>query len=172
MDDFNEDDYPEFDYYDEQNGGEEDVFLPEDDQDIFRSAYSDRERIGFFQERDIDEVPGTYVDGEKFNKFEIQNRTPEDIFRAIVNDTSRRYDISKQETNDSLRIMQKINSQNRNLKYKNPKAILFAILVFNIRGEIDKRLLERVYEEKAKNEDISKIDLLRYAFFVQEVRKN
>jgi hypothetical protein len=171
---YNENEYNEFDYDEfnqRENEFEYDEFNQEEDR--FQAVYKDIERTGFARPSDIDETLGTFVEGEKFNRIELQTRTPEDIFRAIVNETARRYeDITGNEITESLRIMQRINNQDKKLKYKNPKAILFAILVFNIRGEIDRRLLDQVYEKKAKNEDISKIDLLRYAFFIKELRQN
>ena len=165
MDDFNN--FEEFDY-DEYKDQIIDSYELEDVTDVsFGFSYQDIERIGFA--RDEEELLGTVTEGLKISKFDIQNRTPEDIFRIILNETIKKYDLSKNEYDEAISVMKKIKEQDKKIKYKNPKAILFALMVFNQRGEIDKSKLNSVYDSKAKNEDISKIDLLRYARFIERL---
>lgn len=185
-----DDDYRQ-DEYDDEDFGEyktptdedyekydEDDIVAEDDSRIdtgaewrdFADGGPSKSRVGMARAADIDEDLGTMVLDKRFQKIERMTRTPEDIFRAIAMDTVNRYGLSKDNYDDALRIMQLINKHNKRLKYKSPRAIVFAILVFTDK-KIDKTKLNKIYEEKAKNEHMSKMDLLRYALFIQNLRK-
>lgn len=131
-----------------------------------------KSRVGIARAVDIEEDLGTMamVD-EKFGKTEQMSRTPEDIFRTIATRTKLRYDINEGVYDDALRIMQYINRRNRKLRYKNPSAILFALLCINDK-EIQKEEIDTIYEKMAKHEKMSKVDLLRYIFFVQDILSN
>lgn len=129
-----------------------------------------KSRVGMARATDIDEDLSTMVMDDRFNKLERISRTPEDIFRAITMDTVNKYNLSKGHYDDCIRIMQLINKQNKKLKYKNPKAIVFSLLIITD-NKIDKSKLDKVYEDKAKHEKMSKLDLLRYCIFVIDLKK-
>ena len=192
---YDEGDYDKDEYDDEENldeyktptdedfdalgkAAESDDFVPEEDYRIDTGAewrdFSDggptKSRVGMARAADIDEDLGTLIVDEKFKKLERMSRTPEDIFRAIAMDTATKYGLGKDVYEDSLRVMQLINKHNKRVKYRNPRAIMFAILVFT-NGKIDKKKLDKVYEDKAVHEKMTKIDLLRYAFFIRDLRK-
>jgi len=158
-------------------GDDEDGFTADTDSRIDTGAewndYGDavsKSRVGIARAADIEEDLGTMMVDEKFKKMEQMSRTPEDIFRMISRKIKERYDIPEGVYDDSLRIMQYINKQNRKLKFKNPAAILFSLLCIK-NDMIDKKQLDKVYDEMAKHEKMSKIDLLRYIFFVQDMLK-
>lgn len=196
---FNDDEYQDRDEYEEDDNldeyktpSDEDYFdkegddnldsdiIAEDDSFIdtgaewrdFADGGPSKSRVGQARAIDIDEDLGTIIADDKFKRFERISRTPEDIFRSLAMDTISKYNISKDENiyNDALRIMQIINKHNKRLKYRNPRTIVFALLVFTDR-KIDKKKLDKVYDEKAKHENMTKIDLLRYAFFIENLRK-
>lgn len=186
--DYNEDQYEEEQDLDQYKSPGDDINFNEDDENIYaEDSYIDtgaewrdfsdsgdasKSRVGMARALDIDEDLSTLIEGDKFKKFNQMSRTPEDIFKTIVLDTISSYNISKDENiyDDSMRIMQLINKHNKRLKYRNPKAIVFALLVFSDR-KIDKKKLDKVYDEKAKHEHMTKIDLLRYVFFIENLRK-
>lgn len=157
----------------------QDEFIPEVDNRIdFGAEWRDfgdgvnKSRVGIARAVDIEEDLGTMaMTDEKFGKTEQMSRTPEDIFRVIATRTKLRYDINEGVYDDALRVMQYINRQNRKLRYKNPSAILFALLCIN-EGEIQKEEIDKIYETMAKHEKMGKVDLLRYIFFVQDILSN
>lgn len=157
----------------------QDEFIPEADNRIdFTAEWRDfgdgvnKSRVGIARAVDIEEDLGTMaMTDEKFGKTEQMSRTQEDIFRIIATRTKLRYDINEGVYDDSLRIMQYINRQNRKLRYKNPSAILFALLCISD-GEIQKEEIDKIYEKMAKHEKMTKVDLLRYIFFVQDILSN
>lgn len=136
----------------------------------FADGGPSKSRVGMARAMDIEEDLGTMINDDRYKKLDRMTKTPEDIFRSIAMDVSLRYKLTKDNYEDGLRIMQLINKHDRKLKYKSPKAIMFAILVFT-GDKIDKTKLEKIYKDKASHENMSKIDLLRYAFFIQTLRK-
>lgn len=162
----------------EYGGEESDEFVPESESRVDLgpewNEYGDgvsKSRVGIARAADIEEDLGTMNVDEKFKKMERMSRTPEDIFRILARKIKERYDISDGVYDDSLRIMQYINKQNRKLKFKNPSAIMFSLLCIR-EGEIIKDKIDKVYNDMAKNEKMNKSDLLRYIFFVKDVLKN
>lgn len=161
-------------------GGEDmdDEFVPDTGGRIDTGAewndYGDavsKSRVGIARAADIDEDLGTMMVDDKFKKMDQMSRTPEDIFRMLSRKIKERYDLSEGVYDDSLRIMQYLNRQNRKLKFKNPAAILFALLCIKDGKIVDKEI-DKIYNEMAKHEKMNKTDLLRYIFFVQDVLKN
>jgi hypothetical protein len=130
----------------------------------------DKSRVGMARGEDIEEDIGTTVADERFKKIEKMTRTPEDFFRATSNDIKRRYKLTQADYNNSIAVMNLINKHNKGLKYKSPQAIILALLVFTNK-KIDKNKLNSVYEDMAVNENMTKIDLLRYAIFIENLRK-
>jgi len=128
----------------------------------------DPSRVGMARPTDIDEDLGTMIMDDKFKKMEQMSRTPEDMFRIIGQRIITRYDLSEDLFNEAQRIMQYINRQNRKLKFKNPAAIIFALLCIEDTNIIKDRI-DKVYEEKAKHEKMSKSDFVRYLFFVHDL---
>ncbi|MDD4930610.1 MAG: hypothetical protein PHG66_00455 [Candidatus Colwellbacteria bacterium] len=160
------------------DGGGDDEFVADTDSRIDTGAewndYGDgasKSRVGIARAADIDEDIGTMMVDEKFKKMEQMSRTPEDMFRILARKIKERYDISDGVYDDSLRIMQYLNKQNRKLKFKNPAAIIFALLCIKD-TKIDNKSIDKIYDEMAKHEKMNKTDLLRYIFFVQDVLKN
>lgn len=159
-------------------GDEDDGFVAEDDSRIDSGAewrdYGDgvsKSRVGIARAADIDEDLGTMMVDDKFKKMEQMSRTPEDMFRILARKIKERYNINDGVYDDSLRIMQYLNKQNRKLKFKNPAAIIFALLCIKDNKIVEKSI-DEIYEEMAKHEKMNKTDLLRYIFFVQDVLKN
>ena len=143
-------------------------------RDFRDSGDPSKSRVGMARPTDIDEDLGTMIVDEKFQKIGRMTKTPEDIFRAIVLKTVSTYRLDKWYENEASQVMQLINKHNMRLKYRSPQAIVLALLVFD--GEkISKSKLEEVYKEKifvekAKHQVMSKLDLLRYALFIQHLR--
>lgn len=136
-----------------------------------------KSRVGQAREADIEEDFNTMIGGNgKLAKIQEridrQNKSPEDIFKTLVRRTIGKYNLPKGVENDAIRVMQNINKQNRKLKFKSPQAIVFALLVFNEKREIDKKELHKVHKDMAEQEKITLFDLLRYAFFVRELLYN
>lgn len=156
-------------------GGDDDGFIVDEESNIDttagRSEYGEGARTGMARAVDIDEDLGTMMMDDKFKKMDMMSRTPEDMFRMIARKIKERYEMSDGVYDDSLRIMQYLNKQNRKLKFKNPAAILFALLCIKD-GEILDDNIDDVYNNMAKHESMYKTDLLRYIFFVQDVLKN
>lgn len=156
----------------------EDEYEAEDDSRIdmgaewrdFADGGASKSRVGMARAIDIDEDLGTMIVDERFKKMERMARTPEDIFRALAMDTATKYNLSKENYDDAIRVMQLINKHNKRLKYKSPRAIMFALLVFT-NTTIDRAKLDKIYNDKAKHENMTKMDLLRYAIFIQTLRK-
>jgi transcription initiation factor TFIIIB Brf1 subunit/transcription initiation factor TFIIB len=174
---------PDEDYFDKEEKDENDGYdnediVGQDDSYIdtgaewrdFGDGEPSKSRVGQARSLDIDEDLSTIISDERFKKFGQMNKTPEDIFKTLIRDTISKYNVSKDIYEDSLRVMQLINKHNKRLKYRNPQAVVFALLVFTDRN-IDKKKLDKIYEEKAKHENMKKIDLLRYAFFIENLRK-
>lgn len=162
----------------EYGGGEDDDFVVDTESRLDTGAewndYGDgvtKSRVGIARAMDIDEDLGTMMVDEKFKKMEQMSRTPEDMFRILARKIKERYEISEGIYDDSLRIMQYINKQNRKLKFKNPAAIIFGLLCIK-EGQIVEKTIDKVYEDMAKHEKMNKSDLLRYVFFVQDVLRN
>lgn len=160
-------------------GDDEDGFVPDNNDGRIDSGaewndYGDgvsKSRVGIARAADIDEDLGTMMGDEKFKKMEQMSRTPEDMFRILARKIKERYDINDGVYDDSLRIMQYLNKQNRKIKFKNPAAIIFALLCIKDNKIVDKAI-GKIYDEMAKHEKMNKTDLLRYIFFVQDVMKN
>lgn len=197
-DDFGDDDvYREYDEYDEKDYDEDDIgeyktptdedleaYAIEEDEMGIRDDYRidtgaewrdfegdiSKSRVGMARAVDVEDDLGTMIVDDKFKKLERMTRTPDDVFRMIAMDTVTKHGINKEVYDDALRIMQLINKHNKRLKYKSPKAIVLALLVFS-GSSIDKNKLEKVYNDKVKQENMTKIDLLRYAMFIQNIRK-
>lgn len=174
-DDLGEYKSPEEGFYYGEEGEEE--FVIESGSRIDTGAewrdYGDgvsKSRVGMAREMDIDEDLGTMMVDEKFKRMEMMSRTPMDMFRILARKIKEKYNISESVYTDSLRIAQNIEAENRGLKFKNPSAILFALLCMENKV-IKAKNVEVIYEEMAKHEKMNKTDLLRYIFFVQEMFK-
>ena len=160
---------------DEENN--EDLFMEEPMGKLDTGAewrdYGDgasKSRVGIARASDIDEDLGTIMMDGKFNKLQLMTRTPEDMFRIISRKIKDRYDLTDSTYDDSLRIMQYINTQNRNLKFKSPTGIILSLLCIRD-GKILKDKVVEVYTNMAKNENMTEIDLMRYIFFVKDILK-
>jgi hypothetical protein len=169
-----DEEFKEYGEFDEEDGYIESDELSRIDTGAewrnFEEGY-DKSRVGIAREIDIDEDLGTMIVDERFKKIEQMSRTPEDIFRSSVLKITQDYDLPKGIYEDSLRVMQLINKHKQKLKYKNPAAIVFALLVFETSGKISRTKLEKVYKNMANKEQMTQVDLLRYAFFIQNLRK-
>ena len=143
----------------------------DESQDIrhFNDGGKDQRRTGGPRTAGVDESLGTVMLGGN-KKLEQMSRTPEDIFRIIVNNTINQYDLGKDVFDDAMRIMQLINNQKKRLRFKNPKAIVFGSLVLD-RNNVDKKKFKSIYIDYARKEGLTKMDLLRYAFFIQRLRE-
>ncbi len=134
-----------------------------------------KSRVGAARELDIDEdlrtdIMGGGILAQKMKKMERMTRTPEDVFKIILTKTIKDHDLSNKYYNEALRVMQKINRQDKKLRFKNPKAIIFALIVLSESGKnINKKVLKNVVEEHGMKENINEIDLLRYIFFIEKL---
>jgi hypothetical protein len=136
----------------------------------------DPTRTGVARRADIDEDLGTMIGGsdkqsQKMNRLNRQlNRTPEDTFRqasfrVIERKNLERFGLK----NDIMSLASEITRQKRGLKYRNPKCMVYASMAIE-NTVINK--LDEVYDNYASKDGVSKGDLLRYAFFIVETRKN
>ena len=162
---------------DEEYGGgeEEEGFIVEESRIEMGAEWRDygddisKSRVGIARAVDIEEDLGTMID-EKFKRMEQISRSPEDMFKILARKIKDKYELSEGVYDDSLRIMQYTNKQNRKIKFKNPGAILFALLCIKDNKIIDENI-ETIYETMAKHERMTKIDLLRYIFYVNDLLK-
>ena len=162
---------------DEEYGGgeEEEGFIVEESRIDMGAEWRDygddisKSRVGIARAVDIEEDLGTMID-EKFKRMEQISRSPEDMFKILARKIKDKYELSEGVYDDSLRIMQYTNKQNRKIKFKNPGAILFALLCIKDNKIIDENI-ETIYETMAKHERMTKIDLLRYIFYVNDLLK-
>lgn len=156
-------------------GEESDGFIVDESRIDMGAEWNDygdgisKSRVGIARAADIDEDLGTMVD-EKFKRMEQISRSPEDMFKILARKIKDKYDLSEGVYDDSLRIMQYTNKQNRKIKFKNPGAIIFALLCIKDNKIIDENI-ENIYETMAKHERMTKIDLLRYIFYVSDLLK-
>jgi hypothetical protein len=177
IDDYESDDDGDFREEDaDVVGGGDDGFLPDDkyiDQGAEWRDFGDganKSRVGEARPLDIIEDLTTVAGDDRFKKLEQMTKTPEDIFRIMSRNVIAKYRNKLSEYyNEGIRVMQFINARNRKLKFKNPAGILFALYCIKD-GEISSgEYIDDVYETMAKNENMTKIDLLRYIFFVYEM---
>ncbi len=136
-----------------------------------------RSRVGMARAVDIEESLGLEIGGggnlaKIQERIDRQNKTPEDIFKTLARKMIEKYHLPKETETDAARVMQRINSRNKKLKFKSPQAIVFALQTFDQDREIDKKKLKEVYETMANDEKISLFDLVRYARFVQDILYN
>lgn len=175
-DDLNEYRTPDDEEYIQGDGGDDvDEFVPESDSRIDTGAewrdYGDgisKSRVGIARAIDIDEDLGTMTQHDTFNRLERISRSPEDMFRIIARKTKERYKIQDGIYDDSLRVLQYMRKRGRKVKFKNPSAILFALLCLKD-GKIVKGEISSVYEKMARHEKMTETDLVRYIFFVKDV---
>lgn len=136
-----------------------------------------RSRVGMARDNDIEESLGLEIGGggklaKIQERIDRQNKTPEDIFKTLVRKTIEKYHLPKGLETGAIRVMQKINSKNKKLKFKSPSCIVFALECFNEKNEVDKKKIKKVFDTMADDEKISMFDLLRYAFFVKDLLYN
>ena len=122
---------------DEEYGGgeEEEGFIVEESRIDMGAEWRDygddisKSRVGIARAVDIEEDLGTMID-EKFKRMEQISRSPEDMFKILARKIKDKYELSEGVYDDSLRIMQYTNKQNRKIKFKNPGANLLRYIFY------------------------------------------
>lgn len=131
----------------------------------FGDGEPSKSRVGIARSNDIDEDLSLAYNVD-FKHLEKLNKTPEDIYKYIVLQTIDKYRLDKNLYDTSLKILKILKQKNIKIKYKNPKAILFAIMCVEdkkINMQKLKELSDKIIDEK-----IGSIDLLRYCFLIQD----
>ena len=148
------------------------ISMEQEWRDFKDSGDASKSRVGIAHASDVDIGLSTIIEGRKESRLEQMLHTPEDNFRSIAMKTIKKFNLSNEIYTDSLRVMQMINLQNRRLKYISPQLVIFALLIIE-EDKITLDLLKKYnifkesnIEEKTKN----KIDILRYAFFIKELK--
>lgn len=133
-------------------------------------GFKDQDRYGMSHVSGGEELPGTIgFIGNK--RMEQMSRTPEEIFSMMVNNIVQRYDFPKEVFNDCISVRDQINKTKQKLKFKSPKAIVFALLIFEGK-DISKKKFNKVFNDYAKKEGLTKMDLLKYCIFIKNLRKH
>ena len=138
-------------------------FFQNDPNSFLNSRVGMAERIG------QEQVLGTIIRGydklakrqEKINKM---NMTSQQIFSINFDKVCSKYDINKGKVYGLLDIL----FQTQFYDYKNPAGCLFGFLC--IKGkDIDRKLVNSVYEKYASQENMTLLDLVRYARFIKSL---
>lgn len=140
---------------------------------IFDDTDRNNLRIGIARPVGIDDDLAT-GGNEEFKHLENMMKTPEDIFKTISFNTVKKYNLNEELYNDSIRIMQLINLHTKKLKYINPSCIVFSLLLFDRDVKTDKEIkkkLEDIYSKYSSDENITKIDIIRYYRFIKKLNK-
>lgn len=148
-------------------GGEIEEPFPEEQKQDFAVPFRELERLGAPRAFGIEEDLSTMeIDG--YRRIDQMSRTNEQIYKILATKAKERLNLNNNILNDTLLIMNKINKKDRGLRYKNPVAIMLALLCIN-NNKIDKQKLNKIYEQYGKQENMTEADILRYCFFVVDI---
>lgn len=123
-------------------------------------------RVGMAERIGQEQVLGTEIGGygklaQRQNKLFQMSTTPNQMFKMNLEKIAYRYDISKNLVNNVLDIVFKVPF----FEYKNPGGCLFGLMCLSGKN-IDKKLIKKIYDTYASEENMSILDLVRYSRFM------
>jgi hypothetical protein len=126
-------------------------------------------RVGMAERVGQDQVLGTIIKGydklaKKQEKINKMNLTSQQLFSITFDKVCLKYDINKNKVSGLLELL----FQTQFYEYKNPGGCLFGYLCLKNKN-IDSKQLKSVFDNYASQENISILDLVRYARFVNSL---
>lgn len=126
-------------------------------------------RVGMAERVGQDQVLGTVIKGydklaKKQEKINKMNLTSQQLFSITFDKVCLKYDINKNKVSGLLESLFKTQFY----EYKNPAGCLFGYLCLKNKN-IDNKQLKSIFENYASQENISILDLVRYARFVNSL---
>ena len=187
MEEYDENEYGgeenEFGEYDDTTIGEEENEVGEYDDTTIGEEYEqeepqydvgfkDLERLNVMGRGEQQELK-TYISEGKMSSGlleEEEKNTAKNMFNRILFKIKANHNISDWIYDRTIALTKKMGN---NVRFKNPIAILFSLLLVDVEGKIQSKSSERekVYEI-AKMENIDTPDLLRYCFYVSNLIKS
>ena len=139
----------------------------QDEKQEFSVPYAQLAQLGGPRALGVEEDLSLMVD-DKYKRLSKLSKTNEQIFNVLAIKAKERLNLTNDNLNDTLRMIGIINNRNRELRYKNPTAIMLALCCLT-NNKIDKKKLNNVYEKYGKSENMTKADILRYCFFILDI---
>jgi hypothetical protein len=138
-------------------------FFQNDPNSFLNSRVGIAERIG--QEQTL----GTIIQGndklaKRQEKINMMNLNTQQLFIINFNKSCNKYGIEKSNVNSLLELLFKT----QHYEYKNPFGLIFGFMCLKGKN-ISEKLLNDVYKNYAINENISILDLLRYARYIKSL---